>query len=517
MAVFDLQVTKLTKSFGETRALRSCTFVARAGEAHSVLGENGSGKSTLVKILSGVLPPDSGEVQIGGTRIKQFTPKSLQRLGVAAVFQEVLVAPNRSVVDNIFLGHASLVGRGRCTASQRAAAQRVLSVISSTAIDLDTPVEMLPLAQRQVVTIARALTWQPRLLILDEATSALGVEDRGMVFDTVRRLTADGVLVIFISHHLDEILELSEVVTVLRSGESVADVARNELDADKLLRLMSPSVSDISDRTHRPVSNAEPPVAATKPSPSGPAAPLLQVSNLRLRPEAAAFPPVVVNRGEIVGLIGLDGHGQEEFLEIISGLRKPLSGTVDVTSSDGTRRSVDSLFGAARHGVVYLPRDRKVEGILPSLSVLTNFAMSAIALGKASRGSFLRRRYLRASWTQFRQRLGIIAESPSATMTSLSGGNQQKVLLARCMLLAPSVMLLNDPTRGVDAATKLEFYEIFRNTVHDGRAIVLLSTDLQEISALCDRVLVFHNGAIQAELAQPHLSVASVLEAMFGR
>jgi ribose transport system ATP-binding protein len=245
-----LEVRELSKSFGETRALTSCTLTAEQGQVHAVLGENGSGKSTLVKILSGVIVPDGGELRIAGERMTQFSPTGAREAGVAPVLQEVLVASNRTVVDNIFLGHEPFVRRSLTRAERRERAHAALARITSTPPNLDAFLGELALSQRQLVTIARALVRDPRVLILDEATSALDIGDRRILFDAIRELVADGSLVIFISHRLDEVMEISDVVTVLRSGTSIDTLRRGEFEVHHLLRLMSPTGAERLERDH---------------------------------------------------------------------------------------------------------------------------------------------------------------------------------------------------------------------------------------------------------------------------
>jgi ribose transport system ATP-binding protein len=245
-----LEVRDLSKSFGETRALTSCSLTAEQGQVYAVLGENGSGKSTLVKILSGVIVPDGGELRIASSRMTHFSPSAARAAGVAPVLQEVLVAPNRTVVDNIFLGHDPFVRRSLSRAERREHAQVALARITSAPPNLDAFVGDLALSQRQLVTIARALVRDPRVLILDEATSALDIGDRRILFDAIRELVAAGSLVIFISHRLDEVMEISDVVTVLRNGMSTETVRRGEFDVHHLLRLMSPTGADRLEREH---------------------------------------------------------------------------------------------------------------------------------------------------------------------------------------------------------------------------------------------------------------------------
>lgn len=239
-----LDVSNLRKSFGETQALVSCSFSGQAGSVHSILGENGSGKSTLVKTLSGIVAPDGGEIRVAGTPMRRFTPSAAQQLGIVPVLQEVLVAPNRSVLDNIFLGYDALFQRRISKSARREVARETLARITRATINLDDLVEVLPLPRRQLVTIARALVHDPRILILDESTSTLDINDRQVLFEEIRRLVADGRLIIYISHRLDEVLDLADTVTVLRSGSSVATVPRGELDVHDLLALMSPPAAE---------------------------------------------------------------------------------------------------------------------------------------------------------------------------------------------------------------------------------------------------------------------------------
>jgi ribose transport system ATP-binding protein len=249
-AVALLEVRDLSKAFGETRALASCDVTADRSQVHAVLGENGSGKSTLVKILSGVIAPDSGELRIAGARTTEFSPGAARDAGIASVLQEVLVAPNRTVVDNIFLGHDAFVRRSHSRAERRERGHAALAQVTQTPPHLDAFVGDLPLSQRQLVTIARALVREPRILILDEATSALDIGDREVLFEAIREVVAAGSLVIFISHRLEEVMEISDLVTVLRNGTSIKTLRRGEFEVHHLLRLMSPTSAERLERAH---------------------------------------------------------------------------------------------------------------------------------------------------------------------------------------------------------------------------------------------------------------------------
>jgi ABC-type sugar transport system ATPase subunit len=494
-----LVAEKLAKRFGDTRALVSCSFDIRLGEVHALIGENGSGKSTLVKVLSGVLGPDHGSLAVRGSTLSQITsPRHASRLGVATVFQEILAVEDLSVLDTIWLGFDGIFRRRLSPPEKQARAGEVLARLTPSYPSLDTPMSRLALGQRQLAVIARALVREPRLLILDEATAALDIADRNRLFDEIRQRCGADTAVLFISHRMDELSEIADRVTVLRSGDSVATLPREEAETTTLLRLMSgrePETMTMARGARHDRQDS---------------AVVLQATGMVLRTRAPAV-DFELRAGEIVGLAGLEGHGQDEFARGISGVTRPAAGRVLVEPGG---RLVGSIDDATQADVTYVPRDRRSEGIFEPLSVIENFAMPT--LRRDRRRGVLSRRLMRKRFAAYREQLRIRLTNELDLITTLSGGNQQKVIIACRLASEPRVLVLNDPTRGVDPGTKQDIYRLLVKLCDDGVAVVLLSSDLEEHILLVDRVLVFREGTVSAELAHEQLSRATLLAALFG-
>ena len=387
-----LSVSGVAKAFGPTRALRDCSFALREGEIHAIVGENGSGKSTLVKILSGVHRPDAGTVEIAG-RVRKLGrgPRIAQQDGVFTVFQEVLVVAARSVFDNIWLGSDGLLRRSLPESEKRRRARAVLSELLDAEINLDAPAESLSLSDRQACCVARALVREPRLLILDESTSALDVATRDRLFDAVRRSCADGAGVIFISHRMDEIEELADRITVLRSGESVATLDRADATTEVL-------VSHMTGEDHLTAG-----VQTVSPRARVRGDVVLRAEALQLA-ENAETVDLTVHAGELIGLAGLEGHGQDAFLQTLRGAGAGLGGRV--TCGDGT---LSSPAGAMEAGVVYVPRDRRGEAIFPTLSIAENFALPT--MGQDQRAGLLHPRGATRRLSTYIEQLAISNDS----------------------------------------------------------------------------------------------------------
>jgi ABC-type sugar transport system ATPase subunit len=488
-----LLATGIAKSFGATHALIRADLEVRPGEVHTVLGENGSGKSTLVKIVSGVHRPDRGSLLLDGVPAADLrTPARARARGISTVFQEVLTVHGRSILENVWLGSRSAVG----AAERRRRAGDVLERLLGVGVDVDRPVESLSLSGRQACCIARSLVAQPQVLVLDESTSALDVATRDRLFAIVRELTATGTAVVFISHRMDEVFEISTVVTVLRSGATVAsrlEIGRTSV-AD-LVRLMSEASEGVREGHQR--------IAGR---------PVLRAQDVRLRRGATPI-DLELRAGELVGLAGLEGHGQEAFLLALRGFPPACGGTV--TRVDAAKPVVlDGPAIARRQGIGYVPRERRNEALFEQLSIRENFGLPTVredTVAGVIRPTRTDRRLARHAGP-----LHLKMRHPGNPITTLSGGNQQKVVIARALADQPGVLLLNDPTRGIDASAKQDLYEVLQDLCDAGTAVVVLSTEVDELVNLVDRVLVFRDQQVVAQIPRDRLTRSTIVSAYFG-
>jgi ABC-type sugar transport system ATPase subunit len=497
-----LRVDGLAKAFGATQALRSCTLELRRGEVLALMGENGSGKSTLVKILSGVHRPDRGTIEVAGERLPFIaSPRAAVDAGIATVFQEILVAAQQSVLANIWLGRDGLVRRSVLGAQRRERAAGALGQLIDNP-RLNAAAGRLPLSDRQATCIARALLCEPRVLILDEATSTLDVATRDRLFAVLRGLCAEGVGVLFISHRMDEVEEIADRVTVMRSGDTVATRARGEASARELVQLMT-GIEDAGAE----LQPAQPPSERVRRDEV-----VLRASKVRLhahaRPIDAEF-----RAGELVGVAGLEGHGQDRFLRVLAGA-PPTDGAV-ICARGGDERALRSPGDALARRIAYIPRDRRGESIFESRSIVDNFNLTTVRDDR--RAGLVRRRLAEQRFERYVGALKIRAGLRTNRITSLSGGNQQKVVVARWLATNPRALLLNDPTRGVDAGTKSDIYQALNEAAASGVAVVMLSTEVIELVELMDRVLVFREGDLFRELSGDRLTREQLVASYFGR
>jgi ABC-type sugar transport system ATPase subunit len=483
-------------------ALAGADFRVRAGSVHALLGENGAGKSTLVKIVAGAIQPDSGELTLDGRPVRFATTLDAVRSGVAVVSQELNLFGDLDVLANLYTLRE--IKRGPFV-SRRAMAAKARPVLRDLGLDvsLRTRVEELPLAQRQLVEIAKALLTDPRVLILDEPTSALGQTSTDLLFDVLRVLRDRQVGVVFVSHILEDVMALCDEITVLRDGNvELSAVPRADLTVPAIVDAM---LGERAAGAAAPDAGLREAVAESVDVGKG---------RLELRDAAVdgALEPLTleVRPGEIVGLAGVAGAGHHTVLELVSGLRRPDAGEVLLPNG---RRVPAGLRRAVRAGVALVTGDRRRLGLMLDKPLWEN-AGQIRSVGLAADGPIVRPRALRARAREHVDALRVRSQSVDQSAGSLSGGNQQKVVFAKWLDAEPSVFLLDDPTRGVDVGAKDEMHALIRSTAAAGAPVLICSTDIDELAALCNRVVVFHQGRVSAELAGEALRTHAVLEAM---
>ncbi|MBV8645853.1 sugar ABC transporter ATP-binding protein [Paludibacterium sp.] len=484
-----LEMIGISKHFGATRALDRVSLAARSREVLALMGENGAGKSTLMKILSGIYPPDAGEIRLAGQRVRLDTPAAARRAGINLIYQELSVVPNLSVAENIFLGAEPRTRFGGVDhARMRHATQRLLDQLDAR-FDPHTPAHKLSVANQQQVEIARALAQQSRVLIMDEPTAALSKHESERLFAMIAALRNQDIAIIYISHRMEEVSQLADRIIVLRDGGQVGHFARGDCSPRQLVRLM----------VGRPLDDIYPPPSDTAQGP-------VKLEVLNLGGGKVASASFQVRAGEILGLAGLVGAGRSELARLIFGADAKQRGTLRL---DGAPIDIRSPRDAMRHGIGYVPEDRKSQGLFLQLTMQANTTMNV--LREHARGGVLDLPALRTLTRQAIARLAIKAPDEAGRVAGLSGGNQQKVLLARWLAIRPRVLILDEPTRGVDIGAKAEIYRLIHQLAHQGVAIVCISSELAEIVGISHRVAVMRAGRIAGELRGKQISPESIM------
>jgi rhamnose transport system ATP-binding protein len=474
-----LTLTSITKSFGAVRALRGVSFDLAAGEVHALLGENGAGKSTLIKVITGAHRPDGGALSVNGERFASLTPRHAHRLGIACIYQQPALFPDLSVEENIALrleegGPLRRVRWARMHERASALLHRIGAEINPA-----REVRELSMPEQQLVEIACALGAGARIVIMDEPTASLTQKEQHLLFAVVRDLRASGVGVIYISHRLEEILALADRVTVLRDGESVGTNRVDAINEAALIKMM----------VGREVAAIYP------PSESAPGDVVLSLKNVASTAGGVRDVSLDVRAGEIVGLAGLVGAGRTELARVLFGITPADSGEIVLR---GERVHISSPQQATAHGIAYVPEDRRRHGVILEMPIAHNITM---AVHRALfPGSWLRLGAETALAQRFIRDLGIKAFAPEAPGASLSGGNQQKVSVGRWLATKPRVLILDEPTQGVDVGAKAEIHKIIRALARDGLAVLMISSDLPEILGMSDRIAVMRSGTIDAML-----------------
>jgi len=497
-----LSMARIRKSFGRVTVLEDVDFEVFPGEVHVLAGENGAGKSTLIKILAGVYADYQGAVTLRGRPIRPTSPLEANALGIVAIYQELSLVPSMTVADNVFLGRAQtrfgLIDRKK----QEAAARRALTELGLE-LDARQPVETLPIGTQQMLEIAKALTVEAEVIIMDEPTSALSQPEVEKLFRTIERLTARGVGIVYITHKMEEIERVADRITVLRDGKSVGTAPASEIDPARLVRMMVGR--DISEQFPRHQSHmGETRLAIrdfTVPSPD------------RARRPRVDRVSLSVQAGEILGIAGLQGSGASHlFLGLFGAYGDAVRGSVAI---DGREARIGSPRQAIEQGVALLTNDRKATGLVSTLSIVAN--MTLTDLPRFSTWGFLRRDLEESTAGALVRALNVRAASLGMEVSALSGGNQQKVALAKWIQLQPKVLLLDEPTRGIDVGAKQEVYQLMNEWSSAGIAIVLISSEMPELLAMSDRVLVMHRGQATAEFSREDATPEVILQAAMGQ
>ncbi|KYF70318.1 sugar ABC transporter ATP-binding protein [Sorangium cellulosum] len=500
-AVPVLELKRISKSFPGVQALLCVDFRLLAGEVHTLMGQNGAGKSTLVKIMTGVHPPDGGQILLDGREIRPSSPQSAQRAGISAVFQEVNLCTNLSVAENIFLGREGSSPFAIRWAEMRRKADALLSDLN-VHIDVAAPLSTFSLAVQQIVAIARALSAKAKVLILDEPTSSLAEDEVKVLFSVIRRLKAQGMAILFITHFLDQVFEISDRITVLRNGQRVGEYPAAELSRMQLVTRMVGR--DVADEGPRRADRAQ----AARPE--GGDAPFLRTRGLGKKGSVRDI-DLDVRSGEELGIAGLLGAGKSETVRLLFGIDRADQGTIEI---DGEQARIGSPLDAIARGLGFCPEDRKLEGIVGDLSLRENIILAL----QAKRGIF--RNLSRARQDEiagaYIERLGIVAADAEVPISKLSGGNQQKALLARWLATDPRMLILDEPTRGIDVAAKAEIMGKVMDLCDRGMAVVFVSSEMAEALRYADRVVVLRDRRKVADLAAAATDEQAVYQIIAG-
>jgi rhamnose transport system ATP-binding protein len=485
-----LHLSDIAVAFGGVQAVRGVSFDVRPGEVHALVGENGAGKSTLIRVMTGAVRADAGTVSIGGHAVERPDPTRMRGLGIAPIYQQPALLPDLSVAENLAFG----LEHGRAFrhidwAARRARARALLARVG-VELDLERPAGTLRMAEQQLVEIARALGTEAKVLLLDEPTAALTDLEAARLFTLVRALRGDGVGCVYISHRLEEVLALADRVSVLRDGRLMATRPIAEVTREEIVRLMVGRDVDLSP-SPVPSPGASSGAAEPKPAPGRGEGWAMEVRGLSCRASRIADVSLRLAPGEILGLAGLVGAGRTELARVLFGLTPADAGTIAV---DGRACAIRTPAQAVALGLAYVPEDRRQHGVIGALSVAANTSLAS--LGRLARYGLLDRRRERTEAQRYVQEFAIRTPSIDAPVGTLSGGNQQKVALARWLATAPRVLILDEPTQGVDIGAKAEIHRLIRTLAAEGLAILLISSELTELLGLAHRIGVMRGGRL---------------------
>jgi ribose transport system ATP-binding protein len=518
MSVRVLQMSAISKRFPGVVALDRVDLEISAGEIVALVGENGAGKSTLMKILAGIHRADAGEILLDGAPVALHGPADAARLGIGIIHQERELIDTLDVAGNVFLGREPSRGgplRWLDRRRMHADTERELARIGAD-LRASTPLRQLSAAQQQLVAIVRALSMNARLLILDEPTSSLTASDGERLFAVLRDLRSSGTAIVYISHRLKEIERLADRAVVLRDGRNAGTLLKDAISHDRLVQLM---VGRAVERGSRPSASTAPRQGGSQSAPTSSAGSsardagrpgaraALEIERLRTRRYPDAVVSLAVHRGEVLGIAGLIGAGRSELAEAICGIAPRLSGRVLL---DGQALAIGSPRDAIRHGICLVPEDRRRSGVVGPLSVRENVTLPSLA--PYARFGLIARTAEAEAVRRITTALTVKASSIEAPVATLSGGNQQKVVLARWLALRPRVIVFDEPTQGVDVGAKAEIHRLIRGLADEGAAVIMVSSDLEEIVAECDRAAVMHDGRVTGTLSRAECTPESIMQ-----
>ncbi len=490
-----LQASDIAKSYAGVHALRSASFELRAGEVHALIGENGAGKSTLIKIITGAVEPDTGELQLQGKTITHNSPRVAKQLGIAAIYQQPALFPELTVAENIALGleQAGMLGRVDWKKRRRRAAELLAEV--GARIDTERAAGELTMPQQQLVEIARSLGAEAKVLIMDEPTASLSEEDTQNLFRVIRGLRASGVGIIYISHRLEELPAIADRVTVLRDGRTIDTRLMSEVDRQQLIQLM------VGRELSAVFPKKEVALGET----------VLELRQVGCREAGIREINLSLRAGEIVGLAGLVGAGRTELARTIFGLTQQDTGEIILS---GQRVRIENPSQAIKHHLAYLPEDRRRHGVILEMQIGANITLASLdRLSRYGVMDFKREKEIAADYTE---RLGVKTPAIFVPVSTLSGGNQQKVALSRWLVTKPAVLILDEPTQGIDVGAKSEIHALMTELAGQGVGILMISSELPEILGMSDRVAVMHGGTIVAILNRLEATQQKILALALG-
>lgn len=493
MGEIILKVSHISKSFPGVKALNDISFQIKRGEVHALIGENGAGKSTLIKILSGAITPDEGEIELNGEKFSYMTSIGAKHKGIAVIYQEFTLVPGISVAENVFLGEME---KGRKVfADLKERERKAKNIFEEMGVELNPSetINMLSPAYQQLVEIAKAIHGNAKIIIMDEPTAPLSVNEVEILFNIIQKLKSQGVTIIFISHRLEELFRIADRVTVLRDGNYIGTKKMSEITRSDLISMMAGrEITEIYPHRKTRIGKEKLRVE--------------HVTNEKIKDVSFS-----VHAGEVLGFAGLIGAGRTELMRAVIGADSIYSGNIYI---DGNKKEIKSCFDSIKYGIGYVPEDRKYQGLFLRMGVQWNIVINCIK--KISHLSFVNRKKEKRIYADYISQLMIKVSSPSQLVNSLSGGNQQKVVIAKVLSNSPNIIIFDEPTRGIDVTAKQEIYKLINILAEEGKAIIMVSSDMPELLGMSDRIVVISEGRKTGELDEKDFDQNRILSLASG-